>query len=205
MDAESIFSFVFVGFVAFIPFSLAYSLGKEIFNHYERLPALISRVKETKARVVGYTLGYPSDSSGDYYAVVEFKTENGDVIWAENSAQKNKDYAIEKEVLISYHPDDPRHVTIGDYRHLMKGGKIMLYIVAAFSLIVSLSLLFYFKFPSMMSYLITGGYLSGFILGYRFGTNADLKNEKAMRKTRDERLIAAQQEGKVPCNLSVRG
>lgn len=203
MDAESLFSIFFVGFVAFIPFTLARMLGRELYRQNEEIPATISKIKETTGRVVGYTKGYPNESGGDYHAIVEHITEGGDVIWAENSAQKNKDYEIGKDVQICYSPDDPRNITIGDYRYLMKGDRLMTYIIAAFSLVVSLSLLFYFKFPSLISSIIIAGYLSGLVWGYRFGSRSELKIANAARDKRDKRLTEAQEIGDVPCNLEV--
>lgn len=205
MDAESLFSIVFVGFVAFFPFHLAHWVGTNLFHKHTTWPEILPRVRESVGKVVGYTKGHYNESGGDYHAVIEHKINDTDVIWAENSKQENKDYyTIGQEVSFSYDSDDPRYVTTGDYRMLMKGEAIMHYALVAFSLLVTGSLLSYFRFPSSISYLIVGAYLSGLALGYRFGPffRSDLKRKKSAQERRDKRLSAAQEIGEIPCDLT---
>lgn len=206
MDAESLFSIVFVGFVAFFPFKLAHWVGTDLFHKNELIRDILPRVKESVGTVIGYTKGHSNESGGDYHAIIEHKINETDVIWAENSGQRNKDYyAIGKDVSFSYDSNDPRYVTIGDYRMLMKGDAIMRYAVLAFSLLVTGSLLSYFKFPSSISYLIIGAYLVGLLLGYRFGPffRSDLKSKKRAQERRDKRLSEAQEIGEIPCDLTI--
>ena len=204
MDAEQIFFMVFIGFVLFIPFSLGNFVGGQ-FLQIRQLRTMLPSIREGVGKVVGYTKG-PAHEDGDYFAIVEHSPNDRETVWAENSTQKHMDFAIGAEVLISYHKNDPRHVSIGNYRYFMKGDKAFFGILVIFSLVVVHSLVNYFNAASWLPMGIYFSYIFGICWGLRFSSyyGRPSKSMKDAKHARDKRLSEAQAKGKVPAHLETK-
>ena len=203
MDAEQIFFMFFIGFVLFIPFSLGNFVGGQ-FLQIRLFRSMLPTIREGVGKVVGYTKG-PANEGGDYFAIIEHSPNDRETVWAENSAQKHMDYAIGAEVTFSYHKNDPRLVSIGNYRYFMKGDKIFFGILVIFSLAVVHSLVNYFNAESWLPMGIYFSYIFGICWGLRFSSyyGRPSKFVKDTKRARDKRLSEAQAQGKVPCHLDM--
>lgn len=208
MDAEGIFTVIFILVLLAIPFGLGLHLWRAI-RQRKKIENLSSEVKRGSGRVVGYTeRRYDPENSGDHYAVVEYLSDQNEVVWAESEGCNKEDHPINAKVDVMYHPRDERRVTLFLTQEIQR---------LRFTFEKNLGLAFNFIFtifvlatvfqyhghaPNILIPLFVS-YLAGLLFG---AMTKDTRRweEKARMQDSDERnrrLRVAQQRGDVPCYL----
>lgn len=207
MTPESIFTIIFMIISLSIPFGLGLGLWRAIGTKRE-IDALLSESIQSTGRVVGYTeRTFDPDNITQHYAVIEYPTDRDEVVWAESEGCDKGAWPINAEVEVMYHPRDRRSVMVVADKHRLRlrigfEKSVLLVTNLIFAILIFTSLAYY-RYPWSVIITLLFVYLGGFV----FGAIIKSKNRHEERtrvlqsKLRDDRLIAAQRVGNIPCSL----
>ena len=207
MSPENIFTVIFIIVVLSIPFGLGLGLWRAISKRKE-IENLYSEAKYITGRVVGYTeRRYDPENTRHHYTIVEYLSDQNEVLWAETDSCNKEDYSINSEVNLMYHPRDKRYVMVVLTQDILRmrlnfERYISLFINIVFTIFIFVSVIYY----GYGSHILISIFLS-YVVGFAFGaiTKNKSKLEEKLRiqesEDRNKRLILAQEKGEIPCYL----
>lgn len=169
---------------------------------------LFSETKYISGCVIGYTeRKHDTENTRHHYAIIEYISDQNEVIWAENEGCNKGDYSIKSEVNLMYHPRDKRNVMIAlsqDHPRIQANFEknLGLSINILFTLFIFSSVAYYgHGYPILISFLLSysGGFVFGAVTKNKNKREEDLRIQDS--EARNKRLIAAQEKGEIPCYL----
>lgn len=207
MDPESIFTIIFIIVVLSIPFGSGVWLWRAISKKKE-IENLFSEAKYISGRVIGYTeRRHDSENTRHHYAIIEYLSDQNEVVWAETEACNKDDYSIHSEVNVMYHPRDNRRVIVVLTQGILKTRFSFekyfgLFVNFIFTFFIFASVISYGYGPHALTFLFLS-YSAGFIFGAITKNKSTLEEKLRVQHSaaRNKRLIAAQNKGEIPCYL----
>ena len=201
---------MFIAVLLAIPFFFGRGLYRA-FALRTRIEDEAKTIRFAQARIVGFTKGNDiSDSIGfDHFAIVEYKTAKGEVIWAETLSCDRRDFELNSTVQIMYRPGYPRSVKVmpnrdwaRSYVGFEKNFELVLVLLGIAFLLGSV--LYY---HGVAAHILGPGFAM-MAAGFAFGhwtkgrkTPADRADAESYRSMCD-RLTRAQARGVIPCELT---
>ncbi len=207
MTPESIFTIVFIIVVLSIPFALGLGLWRAISKRKE-IETLYSEAKYISGRIIGYTeRAYDSENTRHHYAIVEYLSDQNEVLWAETDGCNKEDYSINSDVNLMYHPRDKRYVMVVLTQDILRmrlnfERYLGLFINIVFTIFILASAIYYGYGPHILISLFLS-YFAGFAFGAITKNKCKLEEKSRIQASEDrnKRLISAQEKGDTPCYL----
>lgn len=207
INPEAIFTIVFIVVILLIPFGIGENLSRSLRKRKD-IESLFSDAKYCSGHIVGYTKRkYDTENTGDYYPIVEYRSDEGLRIWAEGESCDKDAHRINAKIELMVHPLDERYVIFVLSQDLMrwrtsfeKNLEIFVNIIA--TVFVISCVVYYNKYaPSQL-----GTLLLCYVVGIGFGmifSGRKTQEKIRLRHSRDrhKRLIAAQDKNVIPCYL----
>ncbi len=208
MDAEGLFTIVFILALLSIPFGLGFSLSRSI-RKRKQIENLYASVQCRSGRVVGYTdPKYDPDIVGDHYIVVEYMSDQNEAIWAEAGGRRKADHPVNSVVVVMCDPHDKRRVTIVFTQNVLRLGiniekNLGLAINLVFTGLILATVFQYHGIAPKILIPFCISYAVGLLCGAVINTTRRRDDAWTLqdRSARTIRLKAAQQDGIVPCYL----
>jgi len=207
MNPEAIFTIIFITVLLLIPFGLGLHLSRSLRKRKD-IETLFSETHRRSGRIIGYTKRkYDTENIGDYYPIIEYISDAGERLWAEGDSCDKDDYSINSTIKILFHPRDERHVmpvlTEEQARMRMKFEKnIELFANLIFTVFILGTFIHYKGASPHLLILLFLTYAVGFVFGAVLSTKkSDEKLRIRHSKVRNQRLVAAQAKGFIPCYL----
>lgn len=208
MDAEGLFSIVFILVLLSIPFGLGFHLWKSIRTRKD-IESLYAAAACRSGRVVGYTeTAYDPDIVGEHYIVVEYTTDRNEPDWAEAGGHKRADYPVNSAVYVMCDPQDARRVMIVHTRAAAQLGvriekNLGLVINLVFTALILASVYQYHALAPDILAPFFASYVAGMLCGAMMKKTGVRDGTWALqeRRARHNRMEVAQRNGDVPCYL----
>lgn len=206
-NPEAIFTIIFIVIILLIPFGIGVNLSRAL-RKRRNIETLFSEAKYCPGRVIGYTKRkYDSENMGDYYPIIEYRSDKGKRIWAEGGSCDKDAHSINAKVDLMVHPLDERYVTVVFTQDLMrvrvtfeKNLEIFVNIVA--TVFVISCVVYYKKYALSQLVPLLLSYVLGFVFGIFFsGSKTEDKVRLTQSRDRHKRLVTAQQKNVTPCYL----
>tara|TARA_R110002072_G_scaffold79879_4_gene183885 strand:- start:465 stop:1094 length:630 start_codon:yes stop_codon:yes gene_type:complete len=207
MTPESIFTIIFIIVVLSILFGCGLGLWRAISKRKE-IENLFSEAKYISGRVIGYTeRKYDSENTRHHYAIVEYLSDQSEVVWAETQSCNKGDYSINSEVNLMYHAHNKRDVMVVLIQDTLKmqlsfERNLELFINVIFTTLILVSVIYYGYGTHILIFLLLS-YSAGFAFGAITKNKSKLEEKLRIQysKDRNKRLIPAQEKGETPCYL----
>lgn len=207
MNPEDIFTILFVGILLIIPFGLGTNLSRSLRRRKET-QTLFSELMYGFGRVIGYTKRkYDTENMGDYYMVVEYMSDQGELLWAEGDSCHKNALPINSEISIVFHPRDKRSVrralTQGHTKvHEEIEKNVELFLNLTITVIIIGTVIYYKGYAAHLFIPLFLSYAVGLAFGAIVtGKKSDEKLRVRHSKNRNERLMVAQAKGSIPCYI----
>jgi hypothetical protein len=99
---------IFLSLVALIIGWILWRHGKHLFTKWKKSEAMVVKNNYTPSELVLFESNDPvRDETGTYHAVVEFKTDKGEIITKQMDTGTNPPRQVGQKILVIYDPNNP--------------------------------------------------------------------------------------------------
>lgn len=208
---ETVFTIIFVGVLLSIPLLLGRSFYRAL-SKRKRLAGEVPHLRHTSARIIGFTkIKDVSESSfREHYPIVEYQTDENEVIWAEAQPCKEGMFGLNTFVEILCRPDRPCSVRVVQSPDQMrvfvaieKNVEIALSLLGI-CLLIAVAIWFHglaLHILGPVFILLVSGYVLGHLTKRAFWKREDRREELQYQNLCD-RLAAAKNNGSVSAELT---